>query len=85
MNLIVPTAMASLHWDPILAANTAIVAERTNKIICSLKGSINIVRNCDAIIAASSGKQKHGADEELVTVGSRALFHVCLAQLTSGI
>lgn len=55
MNVIRPTAMASIHTDPTLAANSAKTAERAKNILSKYKGSINVVRNCEAIFAVATG------------------------------
>ena len=55
MNVIRPTAMASIHTDPTLAANSLKTAERAKNILSKYKGSINVVRNCEAIFAVATG------------------------------
>lgn len=93
MNLIVPTAMISVHRQANslegkldanklkLAQNSATVATRTQRILASLKGSINMVRNWEAIIEASANTtrdQRSGTtSSKLVHVSACLLLDVC--------
>ena len=69
MSVIRPTVMASWHTDPVLSANSAKTAERGKRILSSLKGSINVIQNCEAIYMAASGCK--GGNEERVKVGTQ--------------
>ena len=66
MNLITPTAMISVYdqqnQQP-LAQNSAVVAQRTKRIMASLQGSINMVKNWEAIIVAA--KKKTNLNDEV--------------------
>jgi len=58
MNVIMPTATASMHDDPLLAKSSRMTAERGTKVLLSLFEDIEAVRiNCLAILCASCSLQ----------------------------
>mmetsp|Transcript_18600 Transcript_18600/g.27586 ORF Transcript_18600/g.27586 Transcript_18600/m.27586 type:complete len:242 (+) Transcript_18600:99-824(+) len=65
MNVIRPVAMSYWHKDPTLKENSAKTAERGKKILTSLRGSVNFVRNFEAIYAITSGSKAANVDEKL--------------------
>ena len=89
MNLIVPTAMVSVHRKANLegklnanslkmAQNSATVAMRTKRILASLKGSINMVRNWEAIIEAASSMDKRSGKSNSKLVHVSVLYYMCM-------
>ena len=69
MNVVMPTAMTSMHTDPDLSANAARTARRGARILGYLKDKDqSVATNCEAILVAAMGEGS--ADEELVKVSS---------------
>lgn len=56
MNVVMPTAMSSMHTDPELSANAARTARRGIRVLKYLQDKNESVKtNCDAIRAAAAG------------------------------
>jgi hypothetical protein len=62
MNVIMPTAMSSIHQDPELKECAAKTAENGIKILRLLKGDSDVVSNCQAIYQVSTGAADGGDD-----------------------
>ena len=58
MNVIMPTATASMHDDPLLAKSSRMTAERGTKVLLSLFKDVEALRiNCLAILCAACSLQ----------------------------
>ena len=66
MNVIMPTAMTSIHQDPELKECAAKTASNGKKILRLLKGNDDVVSNCKAILSVCEGVE-NGSDD-LITV-----------------
>ena len=67
MNVIMPTAMSSIHQDPELRECASKTAINGKKILRLLKDSEDVKMNCNAISSVCTGDSS-GADEKLVQV-----------------
>ena len=68
MNVIMPTAMVTMHEDESLSAQSATTAARGIKVLAALKGISEVEQNCQAIQAVATGKDI--ADQEKMKVRS---------------
>ena len=69
MNVVMPTAMSSMHTDPELSANAARTARRGIRVLKYLQDKNESVKtNCDAIRAVAAGDDAENCDEERVEV-----------------
>jgi hypothetical protein len=69
MNVVMPTAMSSMHTDPELSANAARTARRGIRVLKYLQDKNESVKtNCDAIRAVAAGDDTENCDEERVEV-----------------
>jgi len=62
MNVIMPTAMTSIHQDPELKECASKTADNGLKILRLLKGESEVVSNCKAIYQVASDKVEGGDD-----------------------
>ena len=62
MNVIMPTAMSSIHQDPELKECASKTAESGLKILRLLKGDRDVVSNCKAIYQVSTDEVEGGDD-----------------------
>jgi len=71
MNVVMPTAMTSMHSDPALSNNAALTAQRGTRILKYLQDKDDSVKtNCDAISAVATGDGADSCIEERVEVSS---------------
>lgn len=69
MNVVMPTAMTSMHTDPELADNAAQTAKRGIRVLKYLQDKEDSVKtNCDAIRAVATGDGADNCVEERVVV-----------------
>lgn len=73
MNVIMPTAMSSIHQDPELKECASKTAENALKILRLLKGDNNVVSNCNAIYKVSTGVVD--GDDELMKYWAKFFFN----------
>lgn len=74
MNVVMPTAMTSMHTDPELSSNAARTARRGMRVLKWLKDKDDSVKtNCQAILAAATGNSMIDCDEERVEVSVPSL------------
>mmetsp|Transcript_11065 Transcript_11065/g.22610 ORF Transcript_11065/g.22610 Transcript_11065/m.22610 type:complete len:96 (-) Transcript_11065:867-1154(-) len=67
MNVVMPTAMISMHTDPELSANAAKTAERGMRVLKWLEDKDESVKtNCQAILSVATGDNLDGCDGERV-------------------
>lgn len=65
MNVIRPTAMAAWHTDSVLKKNSVCTAHRAKKVLECLRGSVSVVKNCQAIYAVASGSVVQGSQSKV--------------------
>ena len=71
MNVVMPTAMTSLHTDPEMSNNAAKTAKRGIRVLKYLQDKDDSVKtNCDAIRAVATGGGADSCVEERVEVSS---------------
>ena len=63
MNVIMPTAMTSIHQDEELKECAAKTAANGTKILRLLKGNEDVVNNCRAILSVCQGGEDEGSAE----------------------
>lgn len=69
MNVVMPTAMTSMHTDPELSNNAAKTAKRGIRVLKYLQDKDDSVKtNCDAIRAVATGNGADSCVEERVEV-----------------
>jgi len=65
MNVVMPTAMSSMHTDPELSANAARTARRGIRVLKYLQDKNESVKtNCDAIRAVAAGDDTENCDRD---------------------
>ena len=65
MNVVMPTAMSSMHTDPELSANAARTARRGVRVLKYLQDKNESVKtNCDAIRAVAAGDDTENCDRD---------------------
>ena len=69
MNVIMPTAMSSIHTDDELKECASKTAMNGKKILRLLKGHDLVVNNCKAIVSVCNGVKEEGLDD-LIEVSS---------------
>ena len=74
MNVIMPTAMMTMHQDPDLQAQSALTGSRGARLL-EVLGRMNpgVDINCKAIFAVASDTESSGVDAKLLKV--RTLIH----------
>ena len=80
MNVVMPTAMTSMHTDPELSKNAAQTAYRGIRVLKYLQDKDDSVKtNCDAIRAVATGNGADSCVEERVEVSKEMEdnFHAC--------
>ena len=80
MNVVMPTAMTSMHTDPELSNNAAQTAKRGIRVLKYLQDKKDSVKtNCDAIRAVATGDGADSCVEERVEVSKEMEddFHAC--------
>jgi hypothetical protein len=73
MNVIMPTAMVTMHQDAEMSANSAKTAERGVRMLRALKDLPEVRENAQAILTVATNSSVEGGvndDPELVQVGS---------------
>ena len=70
MNVIMPTAMTSIHQDAELKECASKTASNGKKILSLLKGEKDVTDNCNAILSVCQGSNIEGASESLFQVSS---------------
>ena len=68
MNVIMPTAMSSIHQDPELKECAAKTANEGTKILRLLKGNGDVVGNCKAILDVCEGSGTVEGSKDLIEV-----------------
>ena len=69
MNVVMPTAMTSMHTDPEMSNNAAKTAKRGTRVLKHLQDKDDSVKtNCDAIRAVATGGGADSCVEERVEV-----------------
>ena len=74
MNVVMPTAMTSMHTDPEMSNNAAKTAKRGTRVLKHLQDKDDSVKtNCDAIRAVATGGGADSCVEERfeVSLGGR--------------
>lgn len=68
MNVIVPTAMATMHEDPNFSAQSEQTATRGTRVLTALKAGNDPVENhCRAIVAIATGEGLENVDPAKIT------------------
>ena len=70
MNVIMPTAMTSIHNDAELKECAAKTASNGKKILSLLKGNEVVISNCKAILSVCQDLRSEDASGDLVEVSS---------------
>ena len=65
MNVIMPTAMVTMHQDPKLSEQSKLTAERGTKILASLRDIPFVQENCKAILAVATDSPQPNLDKKL--------------------
>ena len=65
MNVVMPTAMITMHTDPELSQQSQKTAERGVRVLAALKGADDVEKQCNAILAVATDR-KDEADADLV-------------------
>ena len=75
MNVIRPAAMASWHTDPVLQANSNKTAQRAKKFLSSLRGSMNVLQNIQAVYAVATGSVNKDTTQNYMEQFWETVFH----------
>ena len=82
MNVVMPTAMTSMHTDPEMSNNAALTAKRGTRVLKHLQDKDDSVKtNCDAIRAVATGGGADSCVEERFEVSlgrGESWFATCL-------
>ena len=79
MNVVMPTAMTSMHTDPEMSNNAALTAKRGTRVLKHLQDKDDSVKtNCDAIRAVATGDGADSCLEERVEVSLSQAQPICL-------
>ena len=64
MNVVMPTAMVTMHQDPELAEQSKMTAARGARVLAAISGMDKVKDNCKAILSVATGNGE--ADATLV-------------------
>ena len=85
MNVIMPTAMSSIHQDPELRECAAKTANEGTKILRLLKGNGDVVENCKAILDVCEGSGTVEGSKDLIEVRLYQMLNLLLVLILTQI